>query len=678
LGLHSYLTYLRDRLLVARDLLAPSGSVFVQISDENLHHVRELMDETFGADNFVSNISFKKTTGAGSPAIGTVSLASVTDFLLWYARDRERLKYNQVYLGKSEEEGGADQYVWIEEPGGVRRRMRSDERLGKTDLPSGARVFRADNLSSQSGPASTKFPVSFDGRTFPPPAGGWKTNDAGMRNLEAVGRLIAVGDTLSYVRFLADFPVRPINNNWEDTVISGFSEPRLYVVQTSVKVVQRCMQMTTDPGDLVLDPTCGSGTTAYVAEQWGRRWISIDTSRVPLALACQRLLTATFPWYKLRDDGSGPSAGFLYARKQNRRGEETGGIVPHITLKSLATRGPAAEEVLVDRPEVDESITRISGAFVAEATLPTPQSLADESASTTPQDEPSDHIARMIEVLRRSPTIALPGNRKVTLKSIRRPGRSLSLSAEAQVDLDASGGTVPLGAAIEAAHETNTGGLPFSALSVAILMGPADGPVTAKAVLDAAKEANVKGYRHLYVIGFAITADARADIDAGEDVLGLPATFVAATMDLQMGDLLKNQRSSQIFSVCGAPDVAVVRLDEPAEDGTPRWQVKLLGLDVFDPITMQPHHAAGDDVPCWMLDTAYNGMVFHADQVFFPKTSAWESLRKALKATHDEAVWQHLAGDTSAPFVAPVGTDIAVKVIDERGNELPVSRRLGV
>ena len=230
------------------------------------------------------------------------------------------------------------------------------------------------------------------------------------------------------------------------------------------------------------------------------------------------------------------------------------------------------------------------------------------------------------------------------------PGRSLSLSAEAQVDLDASGSVVPLAAAIEAAHESNTGGLPFSSLSVAILIGPADGPVTAKAVLDAAKEANVKGYRHLYVIGFAITADARENVDGGEDVLGLPATFVAATMDLQMGDLLKNQRSSQIFSVCGAPDIEVIRVAEPAEDGTPRWQVKLLGLDVFDPITMQPHHAAGDDVPCWMLDTAYNGMVFHADQVFFPKTAAWDSLRKALKATHDDAVWQHLAGDTSAPF----------------------------
>ena len=229
---------------------------------------------------------------------------------------------------------------------------------------------------------------------------------------------------------------------------------------------------------------------------------------------------------------------------------------------------------------------------------------------------------------------------------------------------------------LDAAHEQNTGGLPFSARSVAILFGPADGPVTTKAVLDAAKEANVKGYSHLYVIGFAITAEARAEIDAGEDVLGLPATFVAATMDLQMGDLLKNQRSSQIFSVCGAPDVHVVQLDEAAEDGTPRWQVTLHGLDVFDPVTMQSHHAAGNDVPCWMLDTAYNGMVFHADQVFFPKTSAWDSLRKALRATHDDAVWEHLAGDTSAPFTAAVGTDIAVKVIDERGNELPVIRRL--
>jgi adenine-specific DNA-methyltransferase len=272
----------------------------------------------------------------------------------------------------------------------------------------------------------------------------------------------------------------------------------------------------------------------------------------------------------LRDEKAGPANGFVFEERQNKAGLQIGGIVSRTTLGMLANDEPPDAVVLVNRPETDDSIARISGALVVEATLPTPQPLADERTATTPQDEPSDHVARMIEVLRRSPSIALPGNRKVTLKSIRRPGRSLSLSAEAQVDLDASGSVVPLATAIDAARESNTGGLPFSSLAVAVLFGPADGPVTAKAVLDAAKEANVKGYRHLYVIGFAITPDARGDIDAGEDALGLPATFVAATMDLQMGDLLKNQRSSQIFSVCGAPDIAVTRLDEAAEDGTPR------------------------------------------------------------------------------------------------------------
>jgi len=244
------------------------------------------------------------------------------------------------------------------------------------------------------------------------------------------------------------------------------------------------------------------------------------------------------------------------------------------------------------------------------------------------------------------------------------------------VDHDPAGGAIPLSAAIEAADEKNTGGLPFSTLPVAILFGPADGPVTAKAVLDAAKEANVKGYRHLFVIGFAITADARAEIEGGEDALGLPATYVSTTMDLQMGDLLKNQRSSQIFAVCGLPDIAILPLPDAAEDGTPRWQVKLLGLDVFDPVTMATDQRAGNDVPCWMLDARWNGMVFHAYQVFFPRTSAWENLRKALKGTHDEAVWAHLAGDTSAPFAAPAGAEIAVKVLDDRGNELLVTRKL--
>jgi adenine-specific DNA-methyltransferase len=691
LGLHSYLTYLRDRLLVARDLLTPSGSVFVQISDDNVHHVREVMDEVFGAGCAVVTFVVKKKGSQKSSVVDPVN-----DYLLWYGRSQRAtgiLKFRALFEKREFDAETLDEFRLAEMPDGSTMNLarsrapdgttvdyRVDPERFRRDHPQ-AKPFRPWPITNGGQRPNQMDAIEFDGRSFSPPEGRcWSFRSrmsdgelAPMLRLREASRLWASGRSLDGKRYLADFPFKTVSKWWDG--LGGAADP-IYVVQTNSRIVQRCILMTTDPGDLVLDPTCGSGTTAYAAEHWGRRWITIDSSRVPLTLARQRLLTATFPWFELREESAGPSNGFLYSRRQNRKGEEVGGIVPHISLNSIANDEPPGEEVLVDRPDIDGAITRISGPFVVEATLPTPQPLGDEPSPTTPPDEPSDHVARMIEVLRRSPTIALPGNRKVTLKSIRRPGRSLSLSAEAQVDLDASGGAVPLGAAIDAAHETNTGGLPFSSLAVAILFGPADGPVTAKAVLDAAKEANVKGYRHLYVIGFAITADARADIDAGEDVLGLPATFVAATMDLQMGDLLKNQRSSQIFSVCGAPDIEVTRMDEAAEDGTPRWQVKLLGLDVFDPITMQPHHAAGDDVPCWMLDSAYNGMVFHADQVFFPKTSAWDSLRKALKATHDEAVWQHLAGDTSAPFAAAVGSDIAVKVIDERGNELPVIRRL--
>ncbi len=667
LGLHSYLTYLRDRLLVARGLLTPSGSAFVQISDDNLHHVREVMDEVFGADNFISIISFKKTTSATSELLPTIS-----DYLLWYALNRDRMKYRQLHRVKRIGGDGSDQYTWIELLDGTRRKANGTE---YNEPPAGSRFFRPDQLTSQRPPGD--FPVEFDGKMVRPARGYWKTGPDGMERLKAARRIMQVGSTLCYIRFIGDFPAFPVANVWEDTVTSGFSDPKQYVVQTHPLVVQRCILMTTNPGDLVLDPTCGSGTTAYVAEQWGRRWITIDTSRVPLTLARQRLLTATYPWYRLRDENAGPSSGFVYERRQNRKGEEVGGIVPHITLKSIANNEPPAEEVLVDRPEQDDGITRIAGPFVVEATLPAPQSLEGADAiPEAPADEPGDHVARMIEVLRRAPTLALPGNRKVTLKSIRRPGRSLSLSAEAVVDVDASGGEVSLTSAVEAAHEANTGGLPFASVPVAILFGPADGPVSARAVLDGAKEANVKNYRHLYVIGFGFTAEARTEIAGGEDALGLPVSAVTATMDLQMGDLLKNQRSSQIFAVCGLPEIAVEMLADPAEDFTPRWQVRLLGLDVFDPVSMETDHKAGDDVPAWMLDTNWNGMVFHADQVFFPRTGAWDNLRKALKATHDESVWQHLAGDTSAPFAAAVGIDIAVKVLDDRGNELMVTRRL--
>jgi len=283
-------------------------------------------------------------------------LPSVADYLLWYAKDIESVKFRQVYLPKLAGAEGAGQYTWVEEPSGVRRRQGATESV--EELMSAGRLFRPDNMTSQRPPGDV--PVDLDGKTFRPGKGYWKTGEAGMDALKRAHRLMAIGNTLCYVRFLNDFPVFPVTSMWDDTVSSGFGDPKLYVVQTNSRIAERCIQMTTDPGDLVLDSTCGSGTTAYVAEQWGRRWITIDTSRVPLALERQRLLTATFDYYELKDPKRGPAGGFVYSRKQNRKGEEVGGIVPHVTLKSIANDEPPEEEVLVDRPEVDKRYVRFT------------------------------------------------------------------------------------------------------------------------------------------------------------------------------------------------------------------------------------------------------------------------------------------------------------------------------
>ncbi|MBV8265640.1 MAG: hypothetical protein JO252_04765 [Planctomycetaceae bacterium] len=408
--------------------------------------------------------------------------------------------------------------------------------------------------------------------------------------------------------------------------------------------------MTTDPGDLVLDPTCGSGSTAFVAEQWGRRWITIDASRVPLALARQRLLTATFPFFQLKDESRGPSGGFIYKRKQNNRGEEIGGIVPHITSGSIANNEPPSEEVLVDRPERDDSITRVTGPFTVEATIPTAMDWPEEGQPSheTPGAADGAFADRMLEVLRKSPVLRLEGNKTVTLKNVRPPAKTLSLSAEAVV--------------------VNGGG---EEQPVAFVFGPENGAVSERLVNEALREAYRKSYGHLYVIGFAIEPNARVLVEQSALSGDVPATYVQATPDLMMGDLLKNMRSSQIFSVCGLPEVKV----HPTKDG--KFQVELIGLDVFDPTTMEVHHRKGHDVPAWFLDTDYNGLCFHVGQAFFPRTGAWDNLKKALKGDFDDTVWDHLAGTTSAPFEAGERKQIAVKVIDDRGNELLVVKPLG-
>jgi adenine-specific DNA-methyltransferase len=784
LGLHSYLTYMRDRLLLARDLLAPSGSIFVQISDENLHHVRELMDEVFGAENFCSVITFRKTTSATSELVPPVS-----DYLLWYARDIERVKFRQLYLERAGE--GWVNYNYVRLADGKHRRMTADEAGNWKLLPEGARVYRRDNLVSGHYWEEGRKPFAFAGKEYSPGANCWKTNTAGLQRLAEADRLEAYGQTLSYRRFAKDFPYMPVSNLWEDTLTGGYAEDRIYVVQTITKVVERCLLMTTDPGDLVLDPTCGSGTTAYVAEQWGRRWITMDTSRVPLALARQRLLTATFPYYALKDEARGPAGGFVYKRKQNAKGEEVGGIVPHVTLKSIANNEPPAEEVLVDRPETVNSLVRVSGPLTVEATIPTVSGFEFQVSSGEAEYgnwklETRNYFDRMLEVLRKSPVLRLEGNRTVTLTHIRPPAKTLSLSAEAMQEVKVSsfefpvssgggenvaqvsgpdrlakghgtgggslpgqsnipeGGSVradqpdaarggissqqrggrsgaaqpegvspvsgagagftagsgdaggigassgiPVGGGSPGTHAAHAGSpaaaqrsdletrhLKLETRPVAFVFGPENGAVSEKLVYEAAREAHAKNYTHLYVIGFAIQPNARELVEKSAEVIGVPATYVQATPDLMMGDLLKNMRSSQIFSVCGLPEIRISRKDAKAQSKETTYQVELLGLDVFDPVSMEAEHRAGNDVPCWMLDSDYNGLCFRATQVFFPRTSAWENLKKALKGSYEETVWDHLAGTTSAPFAAGTHGQVAVKVIDDRGNELLVVKKL--
>jgi adenine-specific DNA-methyltransferase len=648
LGLHSYLTYLRDRLLVARGLLAQSGSVFVQISDENVHHVRELMDEIFGAENFVALINFKTMMPLESGDI-----EAVVDYLCWYARDKDRLKYRNLYSRKNV--GAGSEFVFADTEGGEYRRLSQDEMEDFERTASKYSVFKRSDLASSGYTPSCTFPIRFEGQTFETKRGkSWRTTPAGIAELIRQNRLFTLGKKLYFKMYLRDFGYGSLVNQWADTIEFG---GRSYVVQTTPTVIQRCLLMTTDPGDLVIDPTCGSGTTAYVAEQWGRRWITIDTSRVPLALARQRLLTATYTWYELVDESRGPVGGFVYKRKQSRSGEEAGGIVPHVTLKSIANREPPEEEILVDRPEKDEKTTRVTGPFCVEGTIPTPADL--EALSEHPEagniqaaheETPESFVDRMIEILRRSPLLRLPGNRTVKLDNIRRPAKSMSLQAEALIAATAEG--------------------QVASLPVALVFGPENGAISEKLVYEAAREAHAKHYTHLYAVGFEIHPNARQLVENSEQIIGIRTTYWQMTMDVLMGDLLKNMRSSQIFSASGLPDIELRK----RTDG--KYEVELLGLDVFDPVNMESVHFKGDDVPAWLLDTDYNGLCFLVSQAFFPRTSAWESIKKALRADYEATVWDHLAGTVSAPFEPNGQQEIAVKVIDDRGNELLVTKKL--
>jgi adenine-specific DNA-methyltransferase len=638
LGVHSYLTYLRDRLLLSRELLTDSGSVFVQIGDENVHLVRCVLDEVFGSANFCSLISYAKTT----TTTGRL-LPGTNDYILWYAKDNAQVKYRPLYQAKAIGGAGATKYDQIELANGQRRAMTAAEKADPDrELPPGARPYRLDNLTSpRIREARTGyFSVEVGGRKFLPKQGEWKTNPQGMQRLVDARRVQALANSLGYVRFIDDFPAFGLTNSWSDVGgIQSRSDPKIYVVQTSATAIERAMLMTTDPGDLVLDPTCGSGTTAVVAEEFGRRWITCDTSRVALALARQRVLTARFPYYRLRS--TRVRDGFYYK------------AIPHITLKSIAQnarldecksqtdrerviRMAADKEVLYDQPEVDNSRIRVTGPFTVEA-IPV-ASLDDNQpaeAAGSPEHPATDYLSMMIDLLKKS-GVQFPNNRHLAMPSLRAVrGPYEHLHAEAEI---------PNGVTKR----------------VAISFGPRHAPVTPMQVLGGISE--TRGYDIVVFVGFACDPEARKIIDAG--VHGRELQYANAAPDILVGDLLRTTKTTRLFTAFGAPDVKV------EADSGDHIKLTLAGVDFYDPNSGETSHRSGDDVAAWFIDHDYDGRTFCICQALFPGggKNPWEKLQKALKGTIHEDKFEMLRTAKSLPFKP--GKKVAVKVVDDRGNEV--------
>jgi len=630
LGIHSYLTYLRDRLLLCRDLLHESGSIFVQINDENIHRVRLLMDEIFEPENFVSMIGFVRA-GAQTAQI----LPSVSDYLLWYARDKTHCKSYKLLL---KDGGWAARAldIWVEYADGRRERWRRG-----SELPKGARLFTHRKLESATGGESSRFPITLpdeDGtlREFRP-VRGWSTNQEGVRRLIEARRLMIAGKAVRFIVYLDDFPFSVLTNSWTDTATGQFTEPKIYVVQTGEKIVTRCILMTTDPGDLVFDPTCGSGTTAYCAERWGRRWITCDTSRVALAVARQRLMTAVFPFFSLANAEKGVDGGFQY---------ET---VPRVTLGSIARNEAPQIQILYDSSFIERDKVRISGPFTVEAIpVPTVAEISEPSAEISHSiDFAADHVNTMIELLRKD-GVTFPNGSKMTIDNLR-----------------------PISSAgfIHAEGEANQNG---ERIRVAFSLGPRYGPVTAKQVDEAIRSSYRLGFDVLVLTGFAFDPEAQATIQKNP-IPKLKVHLASVSPDVIVGDLLKTTRGSQLFTVFGQPDIKV-------EKGAEGLVVKLLGVDIYDPVTGEVHSASADEVPAWFLDEDYDGYTFRICQAFFPKEASaenpWDKLEKALRGVIDKEKMSMFRGTESLPFEGGSEKRIGVKVIDNRGNEVVVVKLL--
>jgi adenine-specific DNA-methyltransferase len=667
LGIHSYLAYLRDRLVVARELLTETGTVFVQIGDENLHLVRSVLDDVFGSENFCSIITYTKTsTTTGSLLPGTL------DFVLWYAKNIEQVKYNTLYCEKEIGGAGSSKYDQLELGDFARRILTSAEKSGESELPSGSRPFRLDNLTSpRIREARTGYyGVTVAGREYFPQQGEWKTHREGMQRLLAASRVQASANSLNYVRFIDDFPAFSVSNNWSDIsgAIQSRSDPKIYAVQTSTTAIQRCVLMTTDPGDLVLDPTCGSGTTAYVAEQWGRRWITIDTSRVALALARTRLMAAKYSYYLLADSPEGIAkeaeiTGKAPPPHQTEQDIRKGFVcrrVPHVTLKSIANNPEIREgmtreqidaaiakhaetETLFDQPYEDNKRIRVSGPFTVE-------SLSPHRVMSTDDEQPASEANGHRETADFA-TMILDNLRKAGVQNTRKAER---LKFD-RLDPFAGAWIHATGEFADADGKTKR---------VAVSIGPEHGTVGPQQVKEAAKEAvQGIGFDVLVVCGFAFDPHVSEEAKRYGKLIVLPTKM---NPDLAMGDaLLKNTGAGNLFMVFGEPDVDITT------DGDGKLNVEIKGVDVYDPTTGQIRNSSTDDIACWFIDTAYNGESFFVRHAYFTGADEpYDKLKRALRAEIDEAAWSTLYSTKSRPFPRPETGKIAIKVINHYGDEV--------
>ena len=733
-GVHTYLAYLRDRLTVARDLLADSGSIFVQIGDENVHRVRALMDEVFKAENFCSQISFVKTSG-----MSALLLSNVSDFILWYAKDKNKAKYRQMFSRKVLGREGTTQYVMAEDPRTLSvRRLTREERTDSSIIKNEMRVLSIGDVRSQ-GATSERRSVQFQGHVYELPHNShWKTSYDGMQNLVKANRLLSVGSTLMYKRYMDDYPVFPGNNIWLDTVITGYSDDKLYVVQSSSQLPQRCILMTTDPGDLVLDPTCGSGTTAYVAEQWGRRWITIDTSRVALALARARIMGARYPYYILADSRDGQLKEAEISRRVVSEMPTYGNIrqgfvyerVPHITLRDIANNAEIDviyEEYQEKLEPFREELNRALETAWEEWEIPRD---ADESWSEEAlelhQQWWEQRIARQKEI---DASIAARAEYEYLYDKpyedrsrvrVAGPFTVESISPHRVLGVDENGdvidgiaearngygtgydfGQIILDtlrrSGVQQAHRedriTFTSLTPWPGRFVCadgryVEGGSGDdddapsGPERRAAVFigpefgTVSRPDLVEAAREAADGGFDVLIACAFNYDAHttefESLGRVPVLKARMNADLHMASELRNTGSGNLFVIFGEPDIDVL----DCEDG--QVKVRVNGVDVFHPNTGEVRSDGPEGIACWFIDTDYNQESFFVRHAYFLGAGdPYKSLKTTLKAEIDEDAWATLRSAESRPFPRPESGRIAVKVINHLGDEVMKVFRVG-